>query len=71
MTDISKCDGAFLQGGKEVDCTRKEECWRYIAPTSRYQWYFMPETSSGGCPEFYELPAYWKSDPKKEGHQDV
>lgn len=50
MADISKCDGK--------DCPKKETCYRFTAPSSKYrQSYIMPKERGDKC------KMYWKIKP--------
>lgn len=50
MADISKCRG--------TDCPMKDKCWRYLAPSSKWQSYFHAESGlnqdKNECENFIE-----------------
>jgi hypothetical protein len=50
MADISKCRG--------TDCPMKDKCWRYLAPSSKWQAYFHAESGlnqdKNECKNFIE-----------------
>ena len=48
MSDIAMCLGG--------DCPVKENCWRYMAPESRWQSYFQaPPFTEEGCEYFWDM----------------
>lgn len=49
MTDISKCPG---ERDGEV-CSKREKCWRYLAPCSSYQSFFLPSEMGENCEDFF------------------
>jgi hypothetical protein len=47
MSDISKCDGK--------DCSRKESCYRFTAPSNPYrQAYMSPKERGEKCEHYWE-----------------
>lgn len=49
MTDISKCPGEHE--GKV--CSKREECWRYLAPCGYRQSFFIPPEMGENCEYFF------------------
>jgi hypothetical protein len=48
MPDIAMCTGN--------ECPVKEDCWRYMAPTDRFQSYFAtPPYTEEGCEYFWDM----------------
>jgi hypothetical protein len=48
MPDIAMCSGG--------ECPIKENCWRYMAPASRWQSYFAaPPCDEEGCDYFWDM----------------
>ena len=48
MADIGKCSGD--------GCPVKEDCWRYLAPSSDWQSYFAPPPfTEEGCDYFWDV----------------
>ncbi len=58
MADITKCPGK--------DCTLKEECYRFTAPSSILQSVFVeiPKQKDGVCEEFWSNKGYAQVLPK-------
>ena len=53
MTDITKCNGKL----NEIPCPLKQDCWRYNAPCSQRQSFFMNapyDEQKKECPEFLD-----------------
>lgn len=63
MSDISKCKGE--------GCNKKKSCYRFLAPASDYQAYFMdsPIKEDGTCNQYWEvkhLTNFSKGERKKD-----
>lgn len=52
MTDITKCTGDNNDGDV---CSKREECWRYFAPCSEYQSFFLPPEMGEKCDYILEI----------------
>lgn len=47
MADIAKCSG--------TGCDKKEQCYRFTAPSNEYaQWYALPIIVDGKCESFWD-----------------
>ena len=60
MSDISKCKGE--------GCNKKRSCYRFLAPVSEYQSYFMdsPIKEDGTCNQYWEVKAEQKKDEEQK-----
>jgi hypothetical protein len=60
MSDISKCKGE--------GCNKKRSCYRFLAPASEYQAYFMdsPIKEDGTCNQYWEVKAEQKKDEEQK-----
>jgi hypothetical protein len=56
MSDITKCKGE--------GCNKKRSCYRFLAPASEYQSYFMesPVKEDGTCSQYWEVKGERKKD---------
>lgn len=61
MADIAKCSG--------VGCTKKETCYRYLAPESEMQSYMLPEVVES-CEMYWKVKVIKgeKYDNNKQGY---
>jgi hypothetical protein len=60
MSDITKC--------RAEGCKKKRSCYRFLAPASEYQSYFMhpPVKEDGTCNQYWEVKAEQKRDEDKQ-----
>ena len=60
MPDITMCPGH----AGVINCPQKDNCYRYTANPSDYQWYFqdLPMQKDETCEHFWDNSGYKKRD---------
>lgn len=76
MTDIAKCNGKVELSTTTKVCSRRDSCWRFTAPGSRYQLWMSPPLDMESCDLYWAVnetakqlrEAYvkWNSPPSPE-----